>query len=56
MPTSQDMAIFVLTTTTTRLITLPLAHAHGVIIIIYLDVHNYIHVICTTAIHELNKL
>ena len=31
MPTSRDMAIFVLTTTTTQPITLPLAHAHGVI-------------------------
>ena len=31
MPTSRDMAIFVLTTTTTRLSTLPLAHARGVI-------------------------
>ena len=33
MPISRDMAIFVLTTTTTtQPITLPLAHAHGVII------------------------
>ena len=33
MPISRDMAIFVLTTTTTtQSITLPLAHAHGVII------------------------
>ena len=34
MPTSRDMAIFVLmttTTTTTRTITLPLAHVRGVI-------------------------
>ena len=30
MPTSRDMAIFVLTTTTTQPITLPLAHARGV--------------------------
>ena len=30
MPVSRNMAIFVLTTTTTRPITLPLAHARGV--------------------------
>ena len=30
MHTSRDMAIFVLTTPTTRPITLPLAHARGV--------------------------
>ena len=33
MPTSRDMAIFVLTTTTTQPITLPLAHAYGVTIL-----------------------
>ena len=33
MPTSRDMAIFVLTTTT-KPITLPLAHARGVINVI----------------------
>ena len=40
MPTSRDMAIFVLTTTTTQPITLPLAHARGVIRLRYSNNNN----------------
>ena len=40
---SRDMAIFVLTTTITKLITLPLAHAHGVMTTIRNCLHSPSH-------------